>query len=283
MTCFQAYIATNTVTGLQYVGITRQGVFSRWKQHISDAMSRSTTLFHRAIFDHGVESFDVELVGEARNLRDLLDFEVQLIADRDTYLNGYNSTLGGEGGGCPRTVTVMGVEYPSFAEACRALGQSPVRVKIRLSKPWWSWEQAFGFGKPDIPVFVPEKKARPPKKPRVWKGIETVVAGKSFHSITSACKAHNLRRDVVAYRLEAGWTPEQAFGLEAAPPVVRGTPIEIDGTTYPSITAASVATGVLASTIHSRIKVGRHPLEKKRLGRPRGGYRSTSKAQLGLF
>jgi hypothetical protein len=42
------YVATNTVTGKQYVGLTRMSVAIRWAQHVGKARNPKT-YFHRAI------------------------------------------------------------------------------------------------------------------------------------------------------------------------------------------------------------------------------------------
>lgn len=46
------YVATNTVNGDQYVGLTRMGVATRWAQHMTKS-NTPKTYFHRAIAKYG--------------------------------------------------------------------------------------------------------------------------------------------------------------------------------------------------------------------------------------
>lgn len=97
------YCATCLTTGKLYFGQTIRLVKERWERHIQESRSGSNYKFHRAIRKYGEENFLVKEVMwvEASSLQALkakLDYiEIRLIRKFDTFRNGYNMTLGGEG------------------------------------------------------------------------------------------------------------------------------------------------------------------------------------------
>ena len=97
------YCATCLATGKLYFGQTIRLVKERWERHIQESRSGSNYKFHRAIRKYGEENFLVEEVMfvEAPTkdaLKKKLDFiEIRLIRKFDTFRNGYNMTLGGDG------------------------------------------------------------------------------------------------------------------------------------------------------------------------------------------
>lgn len=90
------YLITNNITGLQYVGKTYSSVEKRWKDHIKKSKTDIDRPLYRAISKYGSDNFLIEIVGTYEE-GDLEDKEVSLIAQLDTYRNGYNATLGGDG------------------------------------------------------------------------------------------------------------------------------------------------------------------------------------------
>lgn len=83
-----------------YIGQTNTSIEERWKQHYTAAFLPShgdyNFAFHRAIRKYGKENFKIELVEEC-NKDDLNEKERYWIQYYDSYNNGYNSTLGGDG------------------------------------------------------------------------------------------------------------------------------------------------------------------------------------------
>lgn len=90
------YLITNKINGLQYVGKTYKSIENRWSDHIREARKFPNRKFYSDINKYGKNNFSVELVGMFAE-KDLESYEQLLIKDLDTYNNGYNSTLGGEG------------------------------------------------------------------------------------------------------------------------------------------------------------------------------------------
>jgi group I intron endonuclease len=97
------YCATCLTTGKLYFGQTIRLVEERWERHIQESRSGSNYKFHRAIRKYGEENFLVEEVltvsaPTKESLKKKLDYiEIRLIRKFDTFRNGYNMTLGGEG------------------------------------------------------------------------------------------------------------------------------------------------------------------------------------------
>ena len=88
------------VTDKWYIGqtIDEQG---RFKRHIDDAINKKdNTHFHRALRKYGLENW-VYCVLEDNILRENLNMrEIRWIEYYDSYYNGYNMTLGGDGRLC---------------------------------------------------------------------------------------------------------------------------------------------------------------------------------------
>lgn len=87
------YKITNKVNGKSYIGQTRYTIEFRWKQH---QHKKDNTYFHNAIRKYGIENFTIEVLEEC-DIKDLSSREIFYIAKFDTFANGYNLTIGGDG------------------------------------------------------------------------------------------------------------------------------------------------------------------------------------------
>ena len=87
------YKITNKVTGKSYIGQTRYTVEFRWRQH---QHKKDGCYFHNSIHKYGAENFIVETLEEC-DFEDLDSREIYYIAKYDTFNNGYNTTIGGDG------------------------------------------------------------------------------------------------------------------------------------------------------------------------------------------
>jgi group I intron endonuclease len=94
------YTATNVENGKNYVGQTSMSLRKRLYKHSYDAKKGSSSLFHRAVRKHGLDSFEVQAVFETGNRESINNAEkvwiILLQADNSKF--GYNLTAGGEGG-----------------------------------------------------------------------------------------------------------------------------------------------------------------------------------------
>ena len=87
------YKITNKVNGKSYIGQTRYTIEFRWKQH---QHKKDNTYFHNAIHKYGIDNFSIEILEEC-DIKDLNSREIFYIAKYDTFKNGYNLTIGGDG------------------------------------------------------------------------------------------------------------------------------------------------------------------------------------------
>jgi len=94
---YSIYKATNTTNGKVYIGFD-----SNWPNrkygHISNSDGNSSTKFHRAIRKYGINNFNWEIVYQSKNGNHCKDvMENYFIQEYDSFKNGYNMTLGGDG------------------------------------------------------------------------------------------------------------------------------------------------------------------------------------------
>lgn len=93
------YKISNTVNNRVYIGQTVFSIEERWKQHISasfDTGFRGDKLLYRAMRKHGRDKFHIETIEKVEDNK-LSERETYWIKYYDSYNNGYNMTLGGEG------------------------------------------------------------------------------------------------------------------------------------------------------------------------------------------
>lgn len=87
------YKITNKVNNKSYIGQTRYTLEFRWRQH---QHKKDNTYFHNAIHKYGIENFELEVLEECE-YKNLNSREIFYIAKYDTFKNGYNLTIGGDG------------------------------------------------------------------------------------------------------------------------------------------------------------------------------------------
>lgn len=92
------YIARNKINGKCYVGKTTYSFESRKKAHIREcSRDNPKTHFHKALKKWGLDAFEWEIVETTDNEQKLNELEQIYISKQNSFIDGYNQTLGGEG------------------------------------------------------------------------------------------------------------------------------------------------------------------------------------------
>lgn len=91
---YSIYKATNTINGKCYIGFD-----SNWPFRLNNhKKTPNKTKFHNAIRKHGWESFEWEILYQSMDGHHCLkEMESYFIREYNSFNNGYNMTLGGEG------------------------------------------------------------------------------------------------------------------------------------------------------------------------------------------
>lgn len=117
------YLITS-LSGKQYVGITRYNINARWKSHIRASKNGSLLLLSKAIRKYGEENFTIELIDTAPNRRQAYILEEMYILKLNTlWPHGYNMTPKGTG-------AVPGKSIPKSKETCIKIS----KIKTELYK-----------------------------------------------------------------------------------------------------------------------------------------------------
>ncbi len=101
MNIYTIYRATNTITGLHYIGFTSKTIKQRSNGHKKDTLSGSQAKFHKAIREYGWESFVWDIIYQAKEelppkkSHTCKVMEDYFIKEHDSLNNGYNSAPGG--------------------------------------------------------------------------------------------------------------------------------------------------------------------------------------------
>jgi group I intron endonuclease len=109
------YTIRNVVNDKHYVGIATN-LKKRWSTH--KKCSGNNVALYNAIKKYGLENFVFEHVADAFSWEDACEIEKFLIIDYNSFENGYNLTMGGEGalGRTGEKHPFYGVKRPEFAE-----------------------------------------------------------------------------------------------------------------------------------------------------------------------
>lgn len=97
------YIIRNTINSKVYVGKTLKDINIRFREHIHNAYRKDENgdwlykyKLYNAVRKHGADKFYIELIDEV-DIDILSKTEIEYIAYFNSYEEGYNSTLGGDG------------------------------------------------------------------------------------------------------------------------------------------------------------------------------------------
>ena len=114
------YMATNTINGKRYIGVTSRSLKERILQHKLKPKNRRQTVLSRAADKYGWENIKFEIVATFPTYKEALDAEREWIGRESPE---YNQTDGGEG--------VVGFKYSPELLVKRGLRPSPLKGKPR--------------------------------------------------------------------------------------------------------------------------------------------------------
>jgi group I intron endonuclease len=91
------YKITNKKNGLIYIGCTTSSLDKRFKSHLSRCLnSKYKSKLYNSMKKYGQENFTIELIEEC-DFNLIYETEKKYINQYDSYNNGLNTTIGGEG------------------------------------------------------------------------------------------------------------------------------------------------------------------------------------------
>ena len=90
------YQITNQINGKIYIGKTEFSIEKRFKEHCDDAYreSKEKRPLYAAMRKYGIENFQIELLEETDSSEER---EIYWIEQKQSFKNGYNATMGGDG------------------------------------------------------------------------------------------------------------------------------------------------------------------------------------------
>ena len=233
------YKVTHQPSGKAYIGLTLSGLRKRWQEHVERALSDRALhpdSLQAAIRSHGANEFGMEEIALAHTLGDLAALERRYIAQFGTRAPmGFNLADGGAGLYAKgKRIVVFGTAYDSIAYACKVLGASLYSVRYWLDAG-----------------LSPDDAFSRPLTPKA-KGIE--FRGSVYGSISELSRSFGVRPGMVADRLRAGETVEQALGLSrrAGPK----TQVTLRGLRFDTLREAAQFYGISYSTVDSRRRAG---------------------------
>ena len=290
------YLATNTVNGMQYVGVTtRKKLSHRIGEHFKYAQrkNRNPDSFAAAIAQHGMDNIRFEVIAKPATLPELSEAEKFWIKKLNTLApNGYNLNPGGvplipSHASRNRTFVVEGKEYFSLMSLAAEYDVDHHNLRHRLFRSVlpWSLEQALGLEDP------------PEQEPvKFFKNLE--VRGTVYKSQAEACRKYGVAVRKFRQRIRKGWSVDEALEIvervspfspaskEPHPnPLARK--IVVGDKEYKTLKHAAEDHGLTASILAQRLKRGWSVFEalglatrktKKRHGKPFAGYPSMKEA-----
>ena len=125
----RVYIIKNEFNDKVYIGKTLNSIQSRFKEHIRDSRKEHKQIrkLYRAIQKYGEDCFYVELLEDNIPEEELSEKESYYITMFDSYHNGYNNTLGGDG---KRYLEVTDEEVIEIYKESKCIRHTAQKLKI---------------------------------------------------------------------------------------------------------------------------------------------------------
>jgi group I intron endonuclease len=190
------YKATSKTSGKSYIGKTTNTLKQRVGEHIRKSKkSKHTNHFHNAIKKYGKDDFVWEILDTCDSEEELNILEVKHIKSHNTYSDGYNLSLGGEGQtGYKYTNEHSKKMSDSLKKAYREGRKKSVFEtmsdesinKIREGASKWAKENTVG------------------NKNGMWgKGKKIKIDNKIYNNMREAAEDLNVHKKTIQYRLNS--------------------------------------------------------------------------------
>jgi group I intron endonuclease len=241
------YLATNTVNGMQYVGITSRKYLCDRKyghfRHARDGKGGSASIWE-AIRRYGEKNFSFKTIEKASDIQSLREREMYWIKKLNTLKpNGYNQNKGGSittSKEMGKEYKIKGKSYFGFGQLADAFGLREGTVRARIKYGKWTVEQAVGI------------EPRPKQK---REGNKIIFRGKTYSSERDLCRDYNVINNVFRQRYHhMKWTLEESLGLCDRKCDINS--ITVFGKTFKSRTKAAEYYGIKQSSVTSRLNNG---------------------------
>jgi len=128
-------IYRHTLNNKHYIGYSSKTLEERLADHIKESIvDKSERHFHRAIRKYGQENITSIVLDVASTKSEATLKESQYIIEYDTFRNGYNMTLGGDGGNTKEKYTEeeMSEWKKTFSERMSGMGNSNARPDVTI-------------------------------------------------------------------------------------------------------------------------------------------------------
>lgn len=144
-----------------------------------------------------------------------------------------------------KPLTVNGITFPSLRQAAEHYGQHYGNA-VRRVRAGWTPGEALGL--------------MPHKRKMLHQGKQLVTSAGTFRTMQEAAEHFGIDYGTLQRRIELGWTPDQAVGLEEHSKPARAiNQIICDGKIYPNAWALARAYGKGEKLVAKRITLGWTP------------------------
>ena len=123
------YCISNDINNKKYIGQTTQTLEKRWKEHCQSIYNHKTEKrpLYSAMLKYGIEHFMINVIEDNIDNSILSEREQYWIKYYDSFKNGYNATIGGDGRRIPRVIEQYSLDgqllniFEDAQTACEAL------------------------------------------------------------------------------------------------------------------------------------------------------------------
>lgn len=97
---YKVYKIENIMNNKVYIGYTSLSINERFHKHYTNALYGIKSKLYDSIRKNGISNFRLSEIFSSFNKDETLEMEILYIKKYDSFRNGYNMTLGGDGGDC---------------------------------------------------------------------------------------------------------------------------------------------------------------------------------------